>query len=209
MRLILASGSPRRKQILALLGIPFETIPSGLAENPDPGRTASEEALHLACAKARAVAAVNPDAVVIGCDTLIDLQGLKVGKPADPQEALTFLKKLSGQEHSVVTALAVVSPGGKTETFIETSRVRMKKSAPEVLENYAASPEPLDKAGAYSIQGEGGRLIGGIQGDFLSVVGLPLRALARILRIEGIDLPVEVESIYREKAFENWRRFDP
>jgi septum formation protein len=207
MRLILASVSPRRKDILALLGIPFEVVPSGVEERSDMRRTAAEEALLLARGKARSVASKYPDAAVIGSDTLIDLDGRKIGKPQTRKEALEILRKLVGREHVVVTAAVMILPDGTEKTAVETVRVRMRSVPEEDLIRYVDSEEPLDKAGAYSIQGEGERLIERIDGDYLTVVGLPLRAVGRFLRDAGIALQADPESIYRKRDFLNWKHY--
>jgi septum formation protein len=209
MRLILASTSPRRREILSLLGVPFEVVPSGVEERSDPHRNASEEALHLAREKASAVASKHPDAVVIGSDTLIDLDGQKIGKPRDHHEALEILRKLIGREHTVATAAAVILPDTIEKSAIETVRVRMRSVPEQEIIRYAVSEEPIDKAGAYSIQGEGERLIARIDGDYLAVVGFPLRSVARCLHEAGLPLPIDPELIYRERGFLNWKRFAP
>jgi len=206
MRLILASSSPRRREILSLLKIPFETVPSGIDERSNPQWTTVEETAYLAGSKAAKVASLHPDAVVIGSDTLVDLDGLKIGKPSTCEEAIRILRSLAGREHTVVTAVTVVA-SGRDETQVEKTRVRMKPICEETLLQYASSREPLDKAGAYSVQGAGAQMIDRLEGDYLSVVGLPLRRLAGMLQRASVTLPVSVESIYRARSFRNWRAF--
>ena len=207
MRLILASVSPRRKEILALLGIPFEVVPSGVEEHSELHRTATEEVLLLAREKACSVASKHADVAVLGSDTLIDLDGRKVGKPTSREDALETLRKLVGREHVVVTAAVLILPDGREKNTVETVGVRMRSVSEDNLIRYVDSEEPFDKAGAYSIQGKGEDLIERIDGDYLSVVGLPLRAVGRLLRDSGFSLPADPESIYRERNFLNWKRF--
>jgi septum formation protein len=207
MRLILASSSPRRKEILSLLGVAFEIVPPGVDEYSDSRWTVSEEAAYWALQKARAVVLRHPAATVIGSDTLIDLDGMKVGKPHTPEEALRTLRRLAGRSHRVVTAICLVMPGGKKWCDTAEVLVRMRPVPDEVLVRYASTDEPLDKAGGYSIQGEGRLLIDGIEGDYLAAVGLPLRSVAQGLREARIPVTADVERIYRERAFGNWKDF--
>ena len=208
MRLILASSSPRRKEILAMLGIPFEIVSPGLDEVFQPNRSPADEAVYWSLEKSRAVHRLHPDAFVIGSDTVIDLEGRTVGKPVDSEDAIRILTLLAGRTHAVVTAVAAIFPDGTERTALERIPVRMRPASREALVRYAATGEPMDKAGAYSIQGEGGKLIDSIDGDYLAVVGLPLRAVAGFLLEAGIRLPVDVEAIYREKSVMNWRSYD-
>jgi len=207
MRLILASTSPRRKDILALLGMPFDIIPPDLEEVYDSSRSTSEEAGYWALRKAQVVFSQHPEAIVIGSDTLIEFNEEKIGKPLTSEEALNILRKLSGQEHFVVTAIGMVSPKGSERTAIEKVHIRMKKVCDEVLKQYAHTDEPLDKAGAYSLQGEGRFLIEALEGDYLAAVGLPLRLVARFLTDEKLSVPKDVEEIYRKREFPNWKSF--
>ncbi len=208
MRLILASTSPRRKEILSLLKIKFEVMNPGLEEECDPRRTASDETVHWSLEKARVIASRYPKALVIASDTLIDFKGRMVGKPDDSGEALKILRMLAGQEHEVVTAVGAVMPGGSERTALEKVRVQMRRVPDEVLARYASTQEPLDKAGAYSLQGEGRCLIENLKGDYLAAVGLPLRAVLKILREAKIVVPVDVEHIYKERNFLNWKTYD-
>jgi septum formation protein len=207
MHLILASSSPRRKEIFALLGLPFEVVSPGLEEVFHPDRTPSEEAIYWAVEKARAVHRHAPDAIVIGSDTVIDLEGKTIGKPADHNDAVRILSLLAGRTHTVVTAVAAVFPDRKERIAVETTKVRMRPASKEVLVRYAATGEPLDKAGAYSLQGEGRERIDSIEGDYLAAVGLPLRAVAGILNEKGIRPLNDVERIYRTRSFMNWKSY--
>lgn len=207
MRLILASTSPRRKEILALLGLPFEIVSPGIEEIFQPDRIPAEEAAIWAVEKARVVHRLYPDAIVIGSDTVIDLEGQTIGKPVHPDDAVRILSLLTGRTHTVVTAVAAVFPDRKERIAVERTQVRMRPADREVLVRYAATGEPLDKAGAYSLQGEGRKLIDSIEGDYLSAVGLPLRAVAGFLIEAGIRPAADVEAIYRGRNFMNWRSY--
>ena len=147
MRLILASSSPRRREILKLLGIPFDIINPRLEETPDSKRSVPEEVSYWALRKSQAVASQQAEATVIGSDTLIDFDGKTIGKPHSPEEALEILQRLSGQTHRVVTAITVLLPKQPARTGIENIRIQMKKLSDEVLIQYVHSGESLDKAG--------------------------------------------------------------
>lgn len=207
MRLILASSSPRRRAILELLGAPFDVIAPDVKEEMDPRRPAPDEAAHWAMQKARAVAADHPGAVVLGSDTLIDLDRIKLGKPRDPDEALAMLRRLAGRSHWVVTAVGMILPDGRERRALEVAKVTFHPVAEDALRRYVATGDPLDKAGGYSAQGPGEALIAAIDGDFLAVVGLPLKPVARILREAKIPMPNPIDQIYQDRTFLNWRRF--
>lgn len=208
MRLILASSSPRRKEILSLLGLPFEVISPGVEETFRLDRSPSEEAVYWALEKARAVHRRYPDAIVIGSDTVIDLDGKSIGKPLDRDDAVRILSRLVGRTHTVVTAVAMVVPDGKEFVAVEKTKIRMRASSLEDLTEYVLTGEPLDKAGAYSLQGEGRKLIETLKGDYLSAVGLPLRAVAGLLREAGLKTEVDIEAIYRRQEIMNWRSYE-
>ena len=208
MRLILASTSPRRKEILSLLGLPFEVVSPDIVETFCSDRSPADEAAYWAVEKARAIHCRYPDAIVIGSDTVIDLDGKAIGKPVDRDDAVRILTLLAGRTHTVATTVAVVVPGGKEFVVVERTSVRMRTVLPEVLVQYAATGESLDKAGAYSLQGEGRKLIDSIKGDYLSAVGLPLRAVAGLLREAGIRTEVDVEAIYSQRETMNWRSYE-
>jgi nucleoside triphosphate pyrophosphatase len=207
MQLILASSSPRRREILSLLGLPFEVVSPGLHEFIRPNPFPSDEAVYWAIEKARAVSSLYPDALVIGSDTVIDLGGQAIGKPAGREDAVRILSRLVGRTHVVVTAVAVVTPDRKERVSIEATKVRMRPASMDTLQRYAATGEPLDKAGAYSLQGGGRELIESIEGDYLSAVGLPLRAVAGLLREAGLRPAADVESIYRRHDIMNWKSY--
>ena len=206
MTLVLASTSPRRYQILSLLGLPFLMVPPEGAEVVTEGHSSAEEALLQARRKANSLAARFPPAILIGSDTLISLEGAKIGKPRDLNDARDILRRLRGRTHEVVTAVAVVK-GDRTVEAVETAQVRMRDYSGAELEAYLATGDSLDKAGAYSVQGLGRSLIAGVDGDYLTVVGLPLRAVAEGLKQFGMEVAVDVDRIYREREFLNWRTF--
>lgn len=210
MTLVLASTSPRRYQILSLLKLPFLMVsPDGHEVGAD-GRSPVEEARFQARRKAASVAAQFPEAVRIGSDTLISLDGATIGKPRDVNHAREILRRLRGRSHEVVTAVALVRGERAVET-LETARVAMRAFTDTELETYLETGDSLDKAGAYSVQGVQGvqglgwSLIVGVAGDYLGVVGLPLRAVAEGLRELGCPVDVDVERIYRERTVLNWR----
>ena len=208
MRLILASTSPRRKEILSLSGLPFEVIPPDYHEKLSPSRSARQEARHHAAEKALSVAVRFPDDIIIGSDTLIELENEKIGKPKDTTHAKAILKKLSGQTHVIYTAAAVVAgrdhPG---DVIVEPIRVTMNPYTDADIAAYVAAGEGMDKAGAYSLQGQGRDLIEWLEGDYLAAVGLPLRGVVLALQKAGLEPKVDVEVIYRHRTFMNWSTF--
>ena len=208
MRLILASSSPRRKEILSLLGLPFDVVSPGIEEVFLVSRSPTDEAVYWALEKARVVHRLHPDAIVIGSDTVIDLEGKTIGKPAGRDDAVRILSLLVGRTHAVVTAVAAALPDGNERAAIETTIVRMHPASKEILLRYVATGEPLDKAGAYSLQGEGRQLIDSVEGDYLAAVGLPLRAVAGLLREAGIRPAADVEAIYRRRNIMNWQSYE-
>lgn len=188
-RVILASGSPRRRAILAATGLPFDVVPSRYEEDNTLNLPPAELVKHLALGKARDVSQRHPDAVVIGADTLVIVDGLVLGKPADAAEVEAMISRLSGRWHSVFTGLAL-SQGQRTTVEAVETRVHLCELSPAQIRRYAQLSEPLDKAGAYGIQaGSAGSLfIDRIEGDYLGVVGLPLNLLGAQLIGFGIDL---------------------
>ena len=208
MPLILASTSPRRIELLALLDTPFEARSPSFEERLVPGLPAIEQVQDFAQGKARSVARQEPEAIILGSDTVIVLDHEMLGKPADLAEARSMLRRLAGRDHRVLTAVALVCPARTIDLVsLSTAVVRMKPFDERVHERYLATGESLGKAGAYSIQGEGGELIDYIDGDFPTVVGLPLRLVARLLTQAGVRVPVDVEELYLIKPYPNWVRF--
>ncbi len=210
MRLILASTSPRRRELLILLGLHFDVIAPVFEEVVQSGRAASEQATEFARGKARAVAAVHPDAAVVGSDTLIEVDRRVVGKPQTLEEAWVMLADLRGRHHRIHTAVAVCRAGlGFEATALSTVEVRMRAWSQAEVEAYLATGESLGKAGGYAIQGQGAGLIDGIDGDYTAAVGLPLRDTAMLLAQAGCPVPVSVEDLYRDRPSANWARFAP
>ncbi len=208
MRLILASTSPRRREILELLGLPFEVIAPGFDELAASDRPVEEEVLDFALGKARSVARGNLESIVIGSDTMILINGKKIGKPDQIAGARQMLRALSGKAHRIFTSVAIVdSLGGPGLRIVEEVSVRMRGYSESEIEDYLSGNESLDKAGAYSIQGRGRALIESIDGDYLAAVGLPLKPIAGYLKSRGLSVPVNVEKLYSDRLFLNWRSF--
>ncbi|MBR1780707.1 MAG: septum formation inhibitor Maf [Oscillospiraceae bacterium] len=185
-RIVLASGSPRRRELLHQMGIDdFEVLAARGEETAPAGLTPAELVRHLALQKAREVAALRPEATVIGADTVVVLDGAVLGKPADAGDARRMLSALSGRAHQVYTGLAVLR-GGRTISHAECTQVHFRALTAEEIDAYVATGEPMDKAGAYGIQGRACTLIRGIEGDYYNVVGLPVCALYEALgRLEA------------------------
>ena len=207
MTLVLASTSPRRYQILALLGLPFLMVPPACREVLSGARPPAQEALHQARQKAASLVSRFPDAVILGSDTLINLDGRLIGKPSSRDDARSILQRLRGRTHDVVTAVSILHQS-KTVDAIETPRVTMRDFTDTELDAYLATGDPLDKAGAYAIQGAGRDLVASLDGDYLAVVGLPLRAVAQGLAKLGCPVTADVDRLYRERAVFNWRTFN-
>lgn len=208
MRLILASTSPRRWEILTLLGLPFEVIAPQFDEAVSAHLSVEEEVLDFAVGKALSVARHHPEAIVIGSDTMIFLDGAKIGKPLDAADAKRILRLLSGKTHLIYTSVAILDGcGGEGLRMMSKVSVDMHRYDDRAIERYLACNESMDKAGAYSIQGEGSKLIAAIDGDFLAAVGLPLHPIAEYLQRRHIALPVNIEKLYADKRFLNWRQF--
>jgi septum formation protein len=189
-KLILASGSPRRRELIALLGEPFIVTPADADECIRPGETPAEYAVRVALDKARIAAARSGTGVVVAADTIVVLDGCILGKPDDEQDAERMLTLLSGRTHEVLTGLAVLSPvDGKTRTALSVTKVRFRALSPREINLYAHSGEPLDKAGAYGIQGKAAVFVESIEGCYFNVVGLPLSLLAELLKDFGFCLP--------------------
>ena len=185
--LILASGSPRRRELLAGLGLRFAVRPVDLDESPLPGEEPAATVLRLAAAKAAAVA--HPGELVLGADTVVVLDGLLLGKPRDPEDAARMLTAIAGREHTVLTGVALREPGrDRQAAALETSRVRMAALTAEEVAWYVATGEPLDKAGAYAVQGLGVLFVEAVFGNYTNVVGLPLPAVRRLLAELGYDV---------------------
>ncbi len=179
-QLILASGSPRRRELLARLGIAFEVHPVTIDESPQPGESAEALTARLALAKAHAAAEACPARQVLGADTVVAQAERILGKPADAGEAQRWLAALSGREHRVVTALALIGGEGVSQASVVT-RVWFKTLAAEEIARYVRTSEPLGAAGAYAVQGGAAGFVARLVGSYTNVVGLPLAAVAEML----------------------------
>ena len=184
-RFILASASPRRKQLLKQAGYAFEIVVSDADESLPAGITPEKAVRRNAARKAQAVAETNPGAVVLGCDTMVAIDGEILGKPQDEAEAKAMLRRLSGNTHTVYSGVCITD--GETETvFAVATDVTFYALSDRTIDAYAATKEPMDKAGAYGIQGLGCVLVKEISGDYSNVVGLPLSESARALAAFGV-----------------------
>ena len=183
MKLILASSSPRRAQILRDAGMSFTVISSAVDETPFPGESPQDHVHRLAAAKAELAAAraVGP-AIVIAADTVVTLEGHIIGKPRSTDDARHILEQLSARTHSVLTGVTLIRlPDAERRSFIETTHVQFSPLLPEEISRYLETSEPYDKAGAYAIQGRGGRFIPRVEGCYFNVVGLPLARVSQEL----------------------------
>jgi septum formation protein len=181
---VLASASPRREEIVRRLGLHPRVAPADVDESHRPGETPSEHVERLARAKAEAVAAQTPGALVIGGDTVVVHEGRALGKPADAEEAVRMLVSLAGRTHEVLTGIALAGPHG-TVSAVEGTEVRFRDFDAAAARAYAATGEPLDKAGAYGIQGLGAALVEEIAGDYYTVVGFPVARFLDLLSRAG------------------------
>jgi septum formation protein len=185
-RLILASASPRREELLRQLGVPFTVVRSDLPEEMTGGSPV-ESLRALSLAKARAVAGRVGTGVVLGADTVVVLDGVIFGKPANPDDARRMLRALRGRSHEVITGVALVEAPARAEiSRVVVTRVQMRRYGEDEIDAYVATGEPTDKAGAYGIQGEGGKLVSRVDGCYWNVVGLPLRTTRRLLEAWGL-----------------------
>jgi septum formation protein len=185
--LVLASASPRRAELLARMGYAFEVRPADVDESTRDGEAPEAYAARVASAKARVV--WEPGRAVVAADTCVVLDGHPLGKPTDPVDALRMLRSLAGRTHAVLTAVVVLGPDGTAHDLIDTALVTMAAADPEVLAGYVAGGEPMDKAGAYALQGAGAALVRAVDGDPTTVIGLPLRATVDALRAVGLPPP--------------------
>jgi septum formation protein len=198
--LILASASPRRRELLARTGVPFAVVPAEIDETPPPGVGPADLALLLARRKATVVATRHGEAIVLGVDTVVDLDGMILGKPQDEEDAVAMLRRLQGRRHAVHTAMAVVRRGGDHDGIVEvasrgvTAWVTMRRLSDGEVRAYVGTGEPLDKAGAYGLQGLGGALVSRVEGSRQAVIGLPLAELAPLLAAAGLSYPAPLSA---------------
>jgi septum formation protein len=185
-RVILASASPRRRELLNLVGISHEVRPANIDETIRPRETPRRHAERLAREKASAVATRDPNLITIGADTIVVINRKILGKPANAAQAAAMLRQLSGREHTVVTAVAV-SRGKKLRSAVEEVGVRFRTLRAGEIDAYIATGEPMDKAGAYGIQGYGATIVECVNGDYFSVMGLPLARLVGLLCDVGVE----------------------
>jgi len=183
-KIILASASPRRQQLLHQIGLDFEVMPSNMDENIDEALSIEETVMHLSCIKAEDIAnKIDSDSIVIGADTVVAFEDQILGKPKDDNDAFKMLKLLSGQEHRVLTGFTVIRTGDRKKvTQYEESLVKFYPLTDDMIYSYIRTGEPADKAGAYGIQGFGSLLVEKINGDYFNIVGLPISKLAMVLK---------------------------
>lgn len=188
MDMILASGSPRRKELLTQMGLSYRVMVSDADETVDPSLSPNRQVTLISRRKAEAVAAeTGPDPLIIAADTIVALEDQVMGKPHSEGEAIRMLTHLQGKTHQVYTGLTLLQ-GGREETHVECTAVTFRPMTEAEIEAYVASGEPMDKAGAYGIQGLGGMFIKGIQGDYFNVMGLPICALGAALKTFGVEV---------------------
>ena len=208
MQIFLASTSPRRRELLGLLGIPFQVISPTSQEVLAPHLLPVAQTQQFAREKAESVASHYPKNLVIGSDTVIEIEGKLLGKPENMPEAETMLRHLRGRCHQVHTGVVLIHQATNVSiNFVETAQVWIKLFDDHLLQEYLDTKESLGKAGAYSIQGKGAKLIEKIEGDYPTIVGLPLWRTAKVLEQHGVVLPNPVEEIYRLKPYANWKDY--
>jgi septum formation protein len=179
--LILASASPRRRELLTQAGLTFRVLPADIDETPHPNEPPAAYVQRLAIEKAQAVAALHPKDTILAADTSVVLDEQILGKPLDHEDAIRMLTLLSGRTHSVMTGVAVLAPRFPIASAVEITRVTFALIPPAEIAAYVTTGEPLDKAGAYAIQGAAARWIPRIEGDYSNVVGLPLHRVFSLL----------------------------
>lgn len=188
-KLILASQSPRRTTLMTEAGYEFDVRPAAIEEKVDPTQTPANNAMALALQKARWVASRQKRCFVIGADTLVVLDKKIIGKPTDPDDAERILTRISGRPHQVITGVAVINPESQSFTDATASTVQIKTLTREEIRAYIKTGEPMDKAGAYAIQGQGAFMVTSWSGPFDNIVGLPVDSLRTLLREAGYRHP--------------------
>ena len=188
-KIILASGSPRRKDLLTDAGIKFDIDVSDYEEDMTLDLSPRELAKHLSLGKASAVANRHKNAIIVAADTFVVLKGEVLGKPHTKEKAKEMLKKLSGQIHSIITGFTIIdTETGKTISEAQESKLYFREILPEEIDEYVDSGEPLDKAGAYAVQGGGGKFVEKIEGDYTNIIGIPMKAfLEKFKKIVSAD----------------------
>ena len=195
-RIILASQSPRRRELLSLVGIPHEVVPADIDESVLPHESPASHTERLARSKAETIALREPAAVIIGSDTIVVLDGDILGKPVDAADARGMLERLSGRTHTVLTAVAVAHRG-RTVSGVESVEVTFRPLSGPQIEAYIATGEPMDKAGAYGIQGYGAVIVERVHGDYFAVMGLALGRLVGLLDEVGVSYRFGVPPVAR------------
>jgi MAF protein len=192
-QLVLASQSPRRSQLLQLVGLPFAVSPAEVYEAPRPGESPVQLVTRLSHAKVDGVAIVDQTrALVVGCDTIVSLNGHMLGKPRNSVDAAAMLRRLRGRSHLVHSAITCLGPEGRTATELVSTRVTMRGYSDAEIAAYVATGDPLDKAGGYAIQHTGFRPVDEVEGCYAGVMGLPLCHLARCLTGWGVRAAADV-----------------
>jgi septum formation protein len=185
-RLVLASASPRRADLLAAAGIACDIVPADVDETPQAGETPDALVRRLAVLKASAVAASHPDRLVLGADTVVVVEDTVLGKPAGPAEAAAMLRRLAGRAHQVLTGVGLAVPGRGVDAAVVAATVEMASLREDEVAWYVASGEGFDKAGGYAIQGLASRFVTAVAGSYPAVVGLPVAEVHRMLRKSGL-----------------------
>jgi septum formation protein len=185
-RVVLASSSPRRRELLALIGIEHAVVPADIDETPFPDELPRPHAERLAREKAATVAARAPNAIVIAADTIVVVDGAILGKPTDEDAAAAMMRRLSGRRHIVFTAVAVARDG-VVVSDVEEVDVTFRELSDDDIRRYIATREPMDKAGAYGIQGYGATIVTRIDGDYFAVMGLALGLMVRLMARVGVE----------------------
>ena len=186
--LVLASASPRRAELLRAAGIRFEVVAAEVDERQHDGEDAESYVRRLAEAKAASVAALHPGRPVLGADTTVVAGGVVLGKPRDAADAAAMLAQLSGRSHRVLTGVCLIGADGRRGTAVATTTVEFRRLTDAEIDEYVASGEPMDKAGAYAIQGGAGRFVTRVDGDYDNVVGLPVALIQAMCRAAGIQV---------------------
>ncbi len=180
-RVVLASASPRRAELLRAAGIDFDVVPANIDETPLPGETPREYVARIAEEKARAIHALDDSRVVLAADTVVVVDAQMLGKPIDENDARRMLRMLSGRTHDVLTAVSVFHPGGIVDTRVDATGVEFAALSNDDVEWYVTTGEPMDKAGAYAVQGLASRFVTRIDGSYSNVVGLPMALVWQML----------------------------